>query len=1091
MRYLKSLRLIPLPVAALVAVLLALGLPSVQAAPPAPKSVSGIVVDEANEPVIGASVREKGTQNAAVTDIEGRFTVRLSIGKPVIEISYVGYQTARRNITSSAPLTIKLVPSDLSLNEVVVVAYGKQKKVSLTGSVAALSSKELVKSAQPDLGAMLSGKLPGLTTIQTGGAPGEDNVTMFLRGAATTNGKSPLILVDGVPRDKMSDIDPNEVASISVLKDASSTAVFGVRGANGVILVTTRRGEEGKVNVHAQVSYSMQKLAFWPKRRHSYEYAALINEACDNDNMPHTYTDDDVAYYNMWRDGSGPSDYQMAYWYPDQDWTSVYLNDHTNMTQANVNITGGTKKIKYFTTAAYTHQGGIYKTESPSTLGYNPNSSMDRYNLRANIDYSVNKWISAKLDVSSYIKKWGSAACADGGNLALRINALTTKPTTPGPLAPAWAMAYDFSGAMNDDGTPVTHPVTAGEVVQDPERALPQSAYGQLNRSGYIQKQEAMVNAVGTVDFDLGFLTKGLSARAVLAFETYSLATTMATKTFSGYRYDLHPGGSDTPLMKPESLGEIDSHLSMGNSMLSRWFLNLQFLINYNRTFNDVHAVTAMLLAQRDEREDLYGSIPYKMIGTAGRFNYTFDSRYIAEVNIGYNGSEQFAKGHRFGFFPAFSLGWVLSNEAFFKPLYEKGIITNLKLRASLGKVGNDVLGSDRFLYLDNITNTTAGSLIWGDMINIPPSLNNNNIIVETLLGNKDIHWETSWKQNYGVDLSLLKQIDLTFDYFIEHRSDVLMSRNTVPYVGGLSSSQLPRSNFGKVDNRGFEVTGAWRYGLNKKVQITLNGNFSYNCNKVIDADEVYRGDDYAYPYRTTGYSLNQNWGYKIDRSVDLEHGRDGSGFFNTQEQIDASGLKYTAVGSGPLQPGDFIYCDLNDDGTIDDKDLCPIGYSSLLPRINYGFGATVNAFGFDLSMLFQGTGKFSRMYGGYLLYEEYDSKFFPDLVDNHRWTPEAYERGDKIVHPRLTATGSASHCANDYYIMDASYIRLKNLQVGYTIPSRITRKVGMNTVRVYFNADNLFTWTNLRTKLIDPEQADFIQYPLMKTYSFGVTVDL
>ena len=728
---------------------------------------------------------------------------------------------------------------------------------------------------------------------------------------------------------------------------------------------------------------------------------------------------------------------------------------------------------------------------------------MNRYNIRTNLDYTFNNWLSASFDVSSSIKKTNQAAAnMSGGDTAgLRWSALTSKSTVPGPLTIEGNESNGFvvSEGQRPDGSMGWHYVKGGKLVQDPKLTLAQMAYGQLNRSGYKQLVEASANAIATLNFNLDGITKGLSARALVSFETYSQELTMASRQFSGYLYDLHPGGFDKPVLLMQGDSEDDDRLTLSRPDVSRWFMNFQAQVNYNRTFNDVHNVTGMVLFQRDDKENILGSIPYRMIGVAGRFTYNFDSRYLAEVNIGYNGSEQFAPGHRFGFFPAFSLGWVISNEKFMAPLHDSGTITNLKLRASVGKVGNDELyaGADeatrqrhRFLYLDNNSKVNyyyhaeEGTLI-------PPSLTSSGagigVIKEQLIGNNDIHWETAWKQNYAIDLTLFRNLDLTFDYFRENRSGILISRNTIPILGGLNSTQLPRSNFGKVENAGYEITARYTYPVNKDLEFYVSGNFAYNNNKVIDADEVYRGDDYAYPLRSEGFSIGQLFGYRIDRSVNPELGLDGTGFFNSDEQIKLRGLEYSF---GIPKRGDFVYQDLNGDGKIDEKDQAPIGYSSLLPRITYGLTLGGNVYGFDFSVMLQGVGKYSKYFGSQIMFENYGTYFFSDMCDN-RWSDERYANGDKITHPRLSLSDTPSHTANDYYIQDASYIRLKNITLGYTLPANLTKKIGMNNVRFYISADNLHTWSNLRTKMIDPEQSSFASYPLMKTYSAGVSIDI
>lgn len=1069
------------------------------------RKVTGTVVDSSGEPIIGATIRELNTSNLSITDVDGNYSIKITSKRPQLEFSYIGCKTVVKPVTG-AVLNVTMDTESTELEEVVVVAYGQQKKVTVTGSVAAVGSAEIKKSSEPNLAATLSGKLPGLTTMQQSGAPGEDDVKMFLRGAATTNGTSPLILVDGIPRTSMSEIDPNEVQSISVLKDASSTAVFGVRGANGVILITTRRGEEGKVNVHAQVNYSAQKFNYWPEMRHSYDFVALANEASmnDSDGANKVYSDEQVALFESWRNGNGPEDPVLRYFYPDTDWSSIYLKDHSNMMQANVNLSGGSKRLKYFASSGYVYQGGMYNTESKKQLGYDPQSHMNRYNIRTNLDYKFNNVISASLDVSSFIKKTNQAAAGMGGGdtSGLRWAALTSKPTVPGPLTP-WANEGDrflVEDGTAADGSPRSHTVPGGRIVQDKDLSLAENAYGQLNRSGYRMLIEAAANAIATLNFNLDAVTKGLSARGVLSFETYSTELTTGAKQFSGYKYNLTPSAYSHPVFTKDGDSEDDGRLVLMRADQSRWFMNAQAQVNYNRTFNNVHNTTGMLLFQRDEKENVLGSIPYKMLGLAGRFTYAYDSRYLAEVNLGYNGSEQFAPGHRFGFFPAFSLGWVASNEKFMQPAAESGLLTKLKFRASVGKVGNDELyaGADeltrqknRFLYLDNISKIPYVHGTAQTAIMIPPSLttsgNGLNVIYETLVGNPDIHWEVAWKQNYAVDFTLFRNLDVTFDYFRERRTDILISRNTIPSIGGLSSSQLPRSNYGEVKNNGFEATARYSYSVNKDLDFFVSGNLSYSKNTVINADEVQLGDTYAYPKRSEGFSIGQAWGYLIDRSVDPEKGLDGTGFFNTKEQLAARGLTYSF---GTPQVGDFVYKDLNGDGIIDPKDIAPIGYSSLLPRFVYGLTLGGNAYGFDFSAMLQGVGQYTRNYGAQIMYENFGTTFFSDMCDN-RWSQARYEAGEKITHPRLSLLSTTSHVGNDYYTMDASYMRLKNITVGYTIPSVYTKRIGMNNLRVYFTADNVHTWNRLRTKMIDPEQSSFASYPLMRTYTAGVSVDL
>lgn len=1034
------------------------------------KSVSGVVVDESGESLIGATLKETGTNNATVTNYEGAFTLNLTSANPVLEVRYVGCETLNYPVQASR-VKIVLKASSVMLDQVVVVAYGTQKKITVTGSIASIGSEDIKKSSSPNITAAMAGKLPGLSTIQTNGAPGKDDVTLFLRGAATYNDKGPLILVDGIPRQSIREIDANEVQSITVLKDASSTAVFGVRGANGVILITTRRGEKGKVSVRPSITYSMQSFARKYTRRNSWDYVRMLNEARRNEGAAPEFSDAEIAIFDTWRDGSGPTDPVERYWYPNTDWQSIYFKDYAPMVRANVDISGGSEKLQYFINSGYVYQGGMYNTEPKSQLGYDPQAKMNRYNFRSNIDYAFNSRIKASFDLSSFIEKVNGT---NGVQEALWGDAITARPTSPGPLTVEGFNVRE--NGTDAEGNVLVHAVRPGQVVLDPAQTL-QSGYGNMNRSGYSLETRSGVNAIGTLNIDLGFITKGLSTKGLVSFESRSNNVTSALKGFVTYKYERNPSGLDEPIYTFDGDNEEDDQLSLGRNTSSNWFLNMQMQMNYNRTFNEKHDVTAMALFQRDLRESSGGDIPYNMVGLSVRGTYAYDSRYLAELNLGYNGTEQFAPSNRFGFFPAFSLGWVVSNESFMKSLNDNGIISNLKLRASAGKVGNDGLGGTRFLYIDNISYHVD--------VNHIPSLGNGGKISEVMLGNKNIHWETAWKQNYAIDLTILKNLDFTFDYFIENRSDILITRKTVPIVSGLTGSQLPRVNMGKINNKGFEVTLAYKKFFTPHVSANIGGNFSYANNKVISADEAILSEEYAYRYRDTGFSLGQNWGYLIDRSIDPDHGKDGSGFFNSKEDITKSGLSYETGGGVPL-PGDFIYKDLNNDNIINEKDMAPIKYSSLVPRINYGFSLGGTFYGVDLTVMIQGVGQYSKYYSGRGIFEEEGSKYFPDICDN-RWTPERYANGDAITHPRLANSGSTSHVQNDYYIMDASYIRLKKAEIGYTLPDRVIKKMKVSSVRINISGDNLYTWTNLLTKAFDPEQSSVLDYPLMRTFSCGI----
>lgn len=1015
--------------------------------------VSGCVVDANGEPVIGAVVMEKSNKkNAVTTDLDGNFALRLA-PDATITVSYLGFIPQDIDIKGKKKLDITLKEDNKLLNEVVVVGYGSQKKVSVTGSVASIGTDDLKQSSQPNLSAALSGKLPGLTTMQTSGRPGADDVTLYLRGASTTNGVDPLILIDGVPRSGIATLDPNEVESVTVLKDASATAVFGVRGANGVILITTRRGEAGKRELSISADYSLQQFITKIDRVHSWDYAALRNQASRNDGVAEDalpYTDWMIEQY---RNGSDPI------FFPDRDVMKSYFKTWAPQTRINVNMNGGTEKINYFINVGYIGQGGQFKTESKKDLGYDPSYKMNRYNFRSNLDLKLASNLKMSLNLASYLQKTNSPQATDlyGGDINgmtadLLVHAWSTPPTSPGPLT--------ASGYVTPEGTTVP----AGEIVSSAYSSDPKNnKYGDINRRGYASSTNMNLNSSFVVDWGLDFLTKGLSTKFMVAFDAVSSTSLTASRLFDIYQAAPARKEGEMSTYKAVSVNSQNVIGSPARSNASNYYLHLQWSFNYARKFGK-NDVGAMVLLQRDHWQNAAADLPYNMLGLSGRVTYNFDDRYLAEVNLGYNGSEQFAKKHRFGFFPAASLGWVVSREAF---LRGNDTLTLLKLRASYGKVGNDKLGGQRFLYITNVSlgGGTIGSLGRGESV------------IMGKLGNENLSWEVAYKQNYGIDLSLFYDLTLSFDYFREHREDILINRGTVPELQGVPIGNLPKVNMGVIDNEGFEIEARYHKMLNSDWSFSINGNFAYNKNIQRNMDEPVRSAEYAYRYRQEGYSIGQNFGYKIDRS-------NGNGYINTAEELEKAKKMYKI---GIPRMGDFLYQDLNEDGYIDEKDMAPILYSNV-PRITYGFGASVFFKDFDFSFHFSGIGKASRLYNSWGAVEYSNEGVYTDY-HLHAWTPERYANGEEISYPALSAKMNTNHVANDFFIMDRSFLRLKNLELGYSLPQSLLRKIQMQKVRLYVTANNLFTWKKIKTNSIDPEQNWEANYPLTKMVNFGINV--
>jgi TonB-linked SusC/RagA family outer membrane protein len=901
-----------------------------------------------------------------------------------------------------------------------------------------VQTKDLKQSAAANLASALTGRLPGLTAIQTSGQPGNDLVELYLRGMSTTNGADPLILIDGVPRTEISTLDPNEIESVSILKDASATAVFGVRGANGVILITTRRGEMGKAELSVSADYSGQQFTIIPEHFHSWEYAEMMNEAARNDGTAEANLLFTPYMIEMYKSGQDPV------FYPDRYTFKDYFKKYAPQTRINVNMNGGTEDLKYFLNAGYIGQGGSFKTESKSFLNYDPSFSMDRYNFRGNVDYSVAKNLKLSLNLASYLQKTNSPSVTSTGYSSvsqmisdmLNFTMKNVRPTDPGPL------------------TVEGYGVPGNEVLA--QSGLESSIYGNINRSGYRQETNTMLNSSLTLDWGLDFITPGLSTKVMLSYDSKARTISEGRRRFKLYDYYVARSASEASSFNIIN-DNVNEAISLSKSMNSYYYMNLQYFLNYVRRFG-LHDVTGMFLLQRDnwERSDYAADLPFNMIGFSGRVTYGYDSRYLAEVNVGYNGSEQFVPANRFGFFPAFSAGWVVSNEAFLK---DNDILTNLKLRASYGKVGNDKLGGTRFLYLSSISENSGG---WNS------SLGYGRYISQGKMGNEALSWEVAKKQNYGVDLQLLKSLSLSVDVFNEDREDILITRGTVPDLQGVAVANLPKVNMGKVNNRGYELELSYVKQLNRDLSFTVRGNYAYAKNKQIFMDAPMLGEDYYYSDRTTGYSMGQCWGLLIDYS-------NGNGYINTQEELDNLPT-YNVAGTPRL--GDLKYVDLNGDGIIDAKDGAPIGYS-YVPRITYGFGSSLNYRGIDVSFQFSGIAKSSYYDNGWGMHE-------PAM--RHAWTQERYLNGEEIMYPALGNSGS-SIIGNSFFIMDRSFLRLKTAEIGYSVPQRLYRSVGIKRIRVYVNGNNLWTYTKLPVKLFDPEQASSQSYPVTKMINIGLNV--
>ncbi len=1056
--------------------------------------ITGRVVDADKKPLAGVSVTVLKDNKGTVTNEDGRFSINVQ-PNVTLRFSYVGYEIADVKIKNETVITVTLKLSVSTLNDVVVVGYGQQKKESVTGAITTMSSKQLVQSPVTNLSNALAGRLSGLTAIQATGKPGSDASELYVRGVGTYTGNtSPLIMVDGIARDSYNDIDPNEVESISILKDASATAVYGVRGANGVILITTKRGKEGAPKISATTQTAISEFTQMPNFVNSYQYASLQNElSFENYWINHAkdadiktwddfvkkrdlnwvkeasiyYTPQDLTYYQnahtpKLADGSVNPNYD-PYSHPDQDWKSQIFKRFAVQSQFNTNISGGTNSLKYFVSLGYLTQGGLFKTD------YMPFSKeMDfrknRYNLRSNFDFDVNKNFRVSVDLGSQFVTINGMD-NDGYTWEKRILWST-------PLGSPGMVDGKFVIPFNNQNTALN------------------PLYSIASSNNYNITNNSTLNSSIRLSHKLDFITKGLSVNARGAYDSYFSSRSGGKSYPLLYGIRENPNGDKlNPLLV--QLNEITPSERWSNWYNGKWRkMYGEFSLNYNRTFNR-HAVTGLLLINAEKKYDPYlvPDLPHAYLGMAGRVTYAFSSKYLAEFNMGYNGSENFPEGKRFGFLPAVSVGWVPTKESFFP---QNDYLTYLKIRGSVGKVGNDIIGGARYLYLPNTWQYTGGYNFG--------TLNDRNWVqgaAESLIGNPNVTWETATKANIGFEARFFKdRLTVTYDHFNEHRVDILSYRGTVPAI---VQATLPPYNLGEVENWGNEVELAYNSKAGK-FTYWVKGNASNTKNKIIFRDEpIVPGLEYQ---ASTGKPINQgsylqaaglykSWAdlYEVDQS--------GNPILaNPVAALNSQGKPYTnklglpvyqkdlGFAGVPLQPGEVKLIDVNEDGIIDEKDYVRSGKTNI-PQFTYGVSFGFSFKGFDFSVLLQGvSGVAKNAMQNQLHFNKQESLFEVDL---NRYTPERYAAGEQIDFPLAAYNHQASN--NTYFLLNTSYMRLKNLEVGYTLQSRLLNRIGIRSARIYVNGYNLYTWSK-NSIWGDPENLGYIGYPLTRVYNTGLNIN-
>lgn len=1006
------------------------------------KLVTGEVYDDQG-PVIGATVMVKGTTNGQITDVDGKFSLRVPVGATIV-VSFVGYEEKEIVYKGEERLRIPMSEDITQLQEVQVIAYGTTKKVTVTGALSSVGTDEILKSPVGSVGNALAGKVPGLSAVQSSGQPGADDATLYVRGVGSlsTGLSSPLCLVDGVER-SFTQIDPNEIEDITVLKDASATAVFGVRGANGVILVTTKRGQEGKAKVSFSTSMSLQMPTKIPEFANSYEYATTYNQAQLRDGV----SEDNLMFSDemieAFRTHSDPI------LYPDVDWTDLMIKNAAWQTQHNLTISGGSDRVRYFASLGVFTQDGLFETFHEHDKGFKYN----RYNYRINMDIDVTKTTTMQI------------------NLGGRLNQ-TTEPNYNNGTYTDISYLYDniysatpFSGAGIVDGRWITSSNTIFE------------SFGTLNDGlGTYYGKGYNTTTGNTINFDfqleqkLDFLTKGLKAHVKGAYNSGVSFNKRREGRPEEYEAVMGPNG-EALVKKTAEQQTLGFKQTTGQSR--DWYL--EAAVNYQRDFG-LHHVSALAMYNQTMKyyystSGSFQGIPRSYVGFVGRVTYDWNTRYLLDLSIGYNGSENFAEGNRFGTFPAGSIGWILSEEKFMQSL--KPYVSYLKLRASYGIVGNDILSdkSQRFLYLPDSYVLSTGSYNFGAITN--NSLSGSK---ESKVGNPDLTWETSAKQNYGIDLHFFdSRLKTTFDYFIEHRKDILISRQINP---GYLAISLPIVNMGKVDNKGYEVTVRWEDRV-RDFSYYIGTSWSYAKNKVIFKDEIPQPFEWM---RETGRPVGQQFGYVTD------------GFFTEEDAAryeevkgQEGGIPNHGEGFTP-KAGDVKYKDLNNDGKIDANDVSAIGYPTY-PLLNGNLQAGFTWKGFDFSMTWAGAFKTSRLVSNIyrVPFGQMGNNSLLKYMIDDAWTPE---KGNSAKAPAISLTGSKTnnYMDSDLWLRDASYVRLKNIELGYSFPQSLLQRIKISSLRLSVSGYNLLTFTDL--DFCDPESnPNGKAYPLIKVVNFGLKV--
>ena len=1015
------------------------------------RKISGRVTDIKGEPLIGVNVTVDGDANGSITNMDGLYEIFVTKKSVVLKFTYIGFKTSEIRTNASTNIyDVTLEEQVNELEETVIVGYGTQRKISNIGAQSSMKMED-IKTPSASLTTTLAGRLAGVVAVQRTGEPGKDAADIWIRGISTPNTSSPLVLVDGVER-SFNDIDPEDIESLTTLKDASATAVYGVRGANGVILIKTKPGKVGKPTVSADYYESFTRFTKMVDLADGITYMNAANEAMRNDGIATKYTEDQIRNTIAGKD---------PYLYPNVDWLKEIFNDWGHNRRVNVNVRGGSEKVAYYASVSYFNETGMTVTDKNINT-YDSKMKYSRYNFTTNLNIDVTPTTKVEIGAQGYLGEgnYPAISSADLYNAAMSISPVE------------YPKMFFVNGEAFVPGTSTNNNFN--------------NPYSQATRRGYDNLTKNQIYSNLRVTQDLDMLTKGLKLTAMYAFDVYNEIHVHQDRAESTYNfldtsvpYDMN----GQPIL--QRIYEGSNVLSYKQETSGNKKTYLEASLNYDRTFNDDHRVSALFLFNQQSKllypkGTLEDAIPYRMMGIAGRATYSWKDRYFAEFNIGYNGAENFSPKHRFGTFPAFGVGWVVSNEKFWQPLSKA--VSFLKIRYTDGKVGNSEVSDRRFMYLDQMKENGDYGYKFGPNGTKWSGYETVNMAV-------DLIWEESRKQDLGIDLKLFNDdLSIVFDLFKERRENILLKReHSIPSFLGYNTS-APYGNIGIIENKGFDGTIEYNKRINKDWVIALRGNVTFNKDKWIQGELPEQKYEWMNQY---GHNINGVKGYVAEGLFTQAEIDDMARWESLSDANKAITPKPFASQFGTVKAGDIKYKDLNNDGQIDAYDQTYISRGDV-PTTVYGFGFTIGWKDLSVGMMFQGVAGAERVLNGSSVNPFNGGGGSGNLYSNigDRWTEEKPDQN--AFYPRLSYGSETTSNINNFqkstwWVRNMNFLRLKTLQISYNLPKPWVNKVHLKNAAVYVMGTNLFTLS--RFKLWDPElnTDNGASYPNTTSYSVGI----